>query len=398
MDYSEYAAIAVVFVCSLGATLIVTPGIRRMALRRRWVDDPDGLRKNHKAPTATLGGVGIAFGYLAGMAALHLLRPWLPFEVPASSPVLWGGALVMLLAGIYDDIKGLDFKAKFVIQVGVAYALLFAGYQIDVSGLPFMGDSPFQQALVSIPLTVFWVVAVINAVNLIDGLDGLAAGVSIIAFAYLGLIFSFQGGIVVVLPALMMVGALAGFLVYNFNPARIFMGDSGSLFLGFMLAAYSLEGQASLDPVLSFLTLVVVMGLPLLDTAFSIMRRLITGRAIFAPDHDHIHHRMMRRWSHRQAVLWLYAAATVFGMIAVFMAVASKPTGFLLFGLAVVLAFIGLVRLRSFRQPYAPPLLAEAPVKEERSSGEAGHHGDGHSGEHAVRAVADDPAPLEPVS
>ena len=176
------------------------------------------------------------------------------------------------------------------------------------------------------------------------------------------------------------------------------MGDSGSLFLGFMLAAYSLEGQASLDPVLSFLTLVVVMGLPLLDTAFSIMRRLITGRAIFAPDHDHIHHRMMRRWSHRQAVLWLYAAATVFGMIAVFMAVASKPTGFLLFGLAVVLAFIGLVRLRSFRQPYAPPLLAEAPVKEERSSGEAGHHGDGHSGEHAVRAVADDPAPLEPVS
>ncbi len=392
----EYLVVAGVFALSLAATLVLIPHIRRVAMRRGWVDDPDGVRKNHRAPTATLGGVGIAFGYAAGMAVLFLAQRWLPFEVAAPPPVLWGGALVMLIAGIYDDIKGLDFKAKFVIQLGVAYALLFAGYRIDVSGLPFVGDDPFQQALLSIPLTVLWIVAVINAINLIDGLDGLAAGVSIIAFAYLALIFSFHGGIVVVLPALVMVGGLAGFLVYNFNPARIFMGDSGSLFLGFMLAAYSLEGQASLDPVLSFLTLVVVMGLPLLDTGFSIFRRLISGRAIFAPDNDHIHHRMVRRWPQRQAVLWLYAVAAAFGTIAVFMALASEITGFLLFGLAVLLACIGLVRLRSFRQPYAPPLIEEAPAV---AASDASPEGDGYGDAHEMRAtVSDDSGAFEPVS
>ncbi len=394
----EYLVIAGVFALSLGATLILIPRIRRVAILHGWVDDPDGVRKNHRAPTATLGGLGIAFGYAAGMAALFLVQRWLPFELSAPSPVLWGGALVMLIAGVYDDVKGLDFKAKFALQLGVAYALLFAGYRIEVSGLPFVGDDPFQQALVSIPLTVLWIVAVINAINLIDGLDGLAAGVSIIAFAYLALIFSFHGGIAVVLPALVMVGGLAGFLVYNFNPAKIFMGDSGSLFLGFMLAAYSLEGQASLDPVLSFLTLVVVMGLPLLDTGFSIFRRFINGRAIFAPDNDHIHHRMVRRWPQRQAVLWLYAVATVFGTIAVFMAMASETTGFLLFGLAMVLACVGLVRLRSFRQPYAPPVIEEAPGAADAAS-EVPLQGDGYNDEHEMRAaVSEDAGPFESVS
>ncbi|QXD16162.1 undecaprenyl/decaprenyl-phosphate alpha-N-acetylglucosaminyl 1-phosphate transferase [Rhodocaloribacter litoris] len=351
----EYLFLLGIFALVLGATLLLTLVVRWLAIRKGWVDVPDGERKLHARPVPSLGGVGIAFGYVVGIALLYFSEDYLSFRWEPVSPLLWGGALVMLVTGIIDDIRGLSFRHKFAVQVLVAYALICGGYRIDVSGLPFMGDDPAQHMLLSIPLTLLWFVGVMNAINLIDGLDGLAAGVSIIAFAYLGLIFSFHGGPAIVLPALVMVGGLAGFLFYNFNPARIFMGDSGSLFLGFMLAAYSLEGQAHLDPLLSFLTLVAVMGLPLLDAGFAIIRRLLSGRALFAPDNDHIHHRMVRRWPQRQAVLLLYAVATCFGTIAVFMSVASPTTGFLLFGLALSLSFVGLNRLKVYRQPYTRP-------------------------------------------
>jgi len=353
----EYIILLGLLVFTFAAALFGIAIVRKVALEMNLLDLPDEGRKQHRRPTPTLGGVGIFFGFAAGMIGLYLIQSFLPVAVTWPKSALWISAVVMLGAGIYDDTRNLGFKRKFILQIAVAYVLLFGGFRINVVGLPFVGDEPFQQALVAIPITLLWIVGVINAVNLIDGLDGLAAGVSIIAFAYLALIFSFQGGIGIVLPALVMVGALAGFLVYNFNPARIFMGDSGSLFLGVMLAAYSLQGQVNLDPLLSFLTLVAVLGLPLLDVGFSILRRLINGRAIFAPDDDHIHHRMVRRWSHRRAVLLLYAVATVFGTVAVLMAIATPTTGFLLFGLALSLSCIGLMRLRSVRHHYTRPFL-----------------------------------------
>ena len=345
------------FLCAVVTTMLLIPLICRVAFHQNWVDKPDGERKLHARVTPTLGGVAIAGGYLVGMTYLALVRDYLPVDLVLPPWGIWVGALVMIGAGVYDDIRGLGFKRKFLIQVVVAYLLMHGGYRIDVSGLPFIDLDPYQQALFSIPLTMLWVVGVINAINLLDGLDGLAAGVSVIAFACLSLVFSIQGGLGIVLPALVIIGALAGFLVYNFNPASIFMGDSGSLFLGFMLAAYSLQGQAHVDPVMAFLILVVALGLPVLDASFSIVRRLINGKAIFSPDSDHIHHRMVRRWPQRRVVLILYAIATVLGTVAVLMAVVIPTAGFLLFGVTIVMAAVGLYKLGYLREYIRPQLV-----------------------------------------
>ncbi len=390
----EYILLALVLFVAFAASLMGIAFVRKVDLRYGLLDRPDDDRKKHSKATPTLGGIGIFFGFCVGVVFLYFLEPYLPFKPSYPSVSLWIAALVMLAAGVYDDIHNLGFKRKFVLQIAVAYMLLYSGFRINVEGLPFVGDEPFQQAMIAIPITLLWIVGVINAINLIDGLDGLAAGVSIIAFAYLALIFSFQGGIGIVLPALIMVGALSGFLIYNFNPAKIFMGDSGSLFLGVMLASYSLNGQLTLDPLLSFLTLVAVLGLPLLDVGFSILRRLVNGRAIFAPDDDHIHHRMMRLWSHRRAVLLLYAVATSFGTVAVLMSIASPTTGFLLFGLALSLSCIGLMRLKSVRHHYARPLL-----KGLSGSGAKGNHGGDGDGaiEHHSETLDRTTAPYEHV-
>ncbi len=379
-----YLVATTVFMAVLGTTLLVTPAIRRWALRRDWVDKPDGRRKLHAAPIPSLGGLGIVAGFLVGMGLLYLGATWdlLPWEPP--SPLFWLGGVLILGTGVYDDIRGMASRHKLLFQVLVAGVLFWGGCRIDVAWLPFAATHPALEQSLSLILTLVWIVAVMNAINLIDGLDGLAAGVAVIAFAYMGLIFSFHGGLGIVLPALVMVAALAGFLVYNFNPARIFMGDSGSLFIGFMLAFYSLEGQAHLDPMMSFLTLVAVMGLPFLDTSYSIVRRFLNGQAIFAPDNDHIHHRMVRRWHQRQAVLLLYAAATIFGTIAVCMSIATPANGFLLFGLALSLAFIGLNRLKKYRLNYeAPVLKPPVPVDGPRAVGD----GDGAAQEHGKPVV-----------
>src|SRR5690606_34492605 len=201
------------------------------------------------------------------------------FSLPPA--MLWIGALAMVGAGFYDDTRGLGFKGKFVIQVFAAYTLLYAGYRVDVTGLPFVGEDPYVQALISIPLTLLWIVGVINAINLMDGLDGLAAGLVLIAFACLALVFGVNGQNGLVMVALIMGGALVGFLLYNFNPASIFMGDSGSMFLGYMLATYALEGRGHADPAVALLIPAVALGLPLLDTTLSIVRRVIERKAVF---------------------------------------------------------------------------------------------------------------------
>lgn len=352
-----YQVLLLGFLIAFAFTVLLTPIVRRMALRSGWVDRPDGLRKLHARTIPAVGGVAIAGGAAVGLAYLHGVQELLPFDLAMPPATLLLGALVMVAAGFYDDTRGLGFKGKFAIQVFAAYTLLYAGYRVDVSGLPFVGDDPYVQALLSIPLTLLWIVGVINAVNLIDGLDGLAAGLVLIAFACLALIFGLNGQPGLVLTALVMGGALVGFLLYNFNPALIFMGDSGSMFLGYMLATYALEGRGHADPAVALLIPIVALGLPLLDTALSIVRRAVEGRALFAPDSDHIHHRLSRIWSHRQAVLILYGAAVLFGGAAVLMSFLPPLQGLVVLALIVSLAAVGLGRLKYLRRSYDGPVL-----------------------------------------
>ncbi|HEX7071958.1 MAG TPA: PqqD family peptide modification chaperone, partial [Rhodothermales bacterium] len=340
------------FALSVATTIALTPILGSVAIRRGWLDRPDTVRKLHQHAVPPVGGIGIFAGFTVGLLYVLAFKSDLPFEVPPMPAVLILALGIMVATGFYDDIKGLGFKGKFVIQLAVAYLLVHAGYKIDVSALPFMTDDPYAQALVSIPLTMLWIVGTINAVNLIDGLDGLAGGVVLIAFACLGVIFGINGEVGLIVYALVVAGALLGFLAHNFNPASVFMGDAGSLFLGCLLAVFSLSGTAHTDPVLALMIPGVALGLPLIDTALSIVRRVARGTSVWAPDRDHIHHRLARIWPQWQAVLVLYAAAALFGIAAILMSIFAPVVGFSVFAITAVasgagLALLGYLRLRT---------------------------------------------------
>lgn len=335
--------LAVALFIAFGSSCLFVPVVRRVAMRYGWVDMPDDERKNHGRPTPNVGGIAIVLGFAIGLVSLLFIGKL--FSVSLSLPhwAFFAGGLVIALLGMYDDVHGLSFKRKFFFQIVVAYLLLYAGYRIDVTGFPFIGTDPGFQALISIPLTVFWIVGIINAVNLLDGLDGLASGVSIIAFASLATVFGIQGGdIGVIAIGLVVIGATAGFLVFNFNPASIFMGDAGSLFLGYMLAVYSLEGSAHAHPLLAFAIPVVALGLPILDTILCVVRRSIDGISPFSSDSDHIHHRLSNLWSTRSAVLILYAVSLWFGIAAILISQFELVVGLLMVGLTMIAGFVGI--------------------------------------------------------
>lgn len=349
----ELIVLGTAFALSVGTTLVLTPVVTSLALRRGWLDKPDEHRKIHLRPIPAIGGVALLAGIVMGVSYAFAFQESLFFSLPHVPFLVIVGLVMIFLTGLYDDIKGLGFKSKFTVQLAVGYLLLHAGYRIDVSQLPFAGDDPYTHLLISVPLTLLWVVGTINAVNLIDGLDGLAAGVVMIIVAALGAVFAFQGELGLVVFALIIVGALLAFLAFNFNPATVFMGDAGSLTLGYIVAVFTLSGKTSADPLLAILVPAVALGFPLLDAGLAVVRRLISGMSICAPDRDHIHHRVSRIWPQWRAVLALYAVTAVFGTAAVAMSVLAPVIGFSVFGITAAgagagLALLGYLRVRPF--------------------------------------------------
>ena len=327
---------------ALAVSGLTVPYVIRYAWRKQHVDRPDGERKKHEQPTPTLGGLAIVAGVLAGLGTLAIAGYWETFWSAVPSVGVWSGAALMVGIGVYDDTQTTNHKVKFVFQLLAAYILLHAGYRIDLSGYAFIGGDPYDEALYSIPLTLLWVVGVINAVNLLDGLDGLAAGISLIGFFSMAAILAGQGLTAGLIVAVIMMGALAGFLIHNYHPATIFMGDSGSLFLGFMLAALSLELQVHADSTVALLAPVVLLGVPIVDTSVTIIRRLLNGASIFYPDHDHTHHRLRETFSHPQAVLILYGVALWYSTAAFLMASLPALWAYVVLGVAIVTTAVGL--------------------------------------------------------
>jgi len=384
------------FLIALAVTALATPLVRRLALAQGWVDQPDGQRKLHAAPIPAVGGIAIAAGFAAAAVFCLGAQVYLPIEGLSASPMFWACGLIMVATGLYDDLRGLGFKSKFLVQLGVAYLLLHAGFRVDLSVLPFFAGDAYNHALFSIPLTMLWVVGVINAVNLLDGLDGLAAGVALIAFASLGMVFGIHGDLGMVLLTVLICGALVGFLIYNFNPASIFMGDSGSLLLGYLLATFSLAGRGHADPALALLVPVVALGLPLMDTGLSVVRRFRARRALFAPDSDHIHHRMAQRFPVRRAVLLLYVAASGFGIAAALISVLPLAQALGVVALTGAVAVGGLIALGYHQvspaetEPVKTVAPAVAPAEVELAVAPAGAapagvpSGDGASGKDPV--------------
>ncbi|MDO3412099.1 MraY family glycosyltransferase [Saccharibacillus sp. CPCC 101409] len=306
------------FVLSLGLALGLTPLVKRFAVKVGAVDVPNA-RKVHTRIMPRLGGLGI---FLAFAISLIAVMPFLPFELAERDgnfiKAFLTGGIIIVLTGALDDRFDLNAKLKFLIQTGAACVVVFGfGIKVDFVNVPFMDAYSSLENWIAIPLTIFWIVGVTNAVNLIDGLDGLAAGVSGIAIGTILVMALINGNLLVALLCLLLLGGIVGFLFFNFHPAKIFMGDTGSLFLGFSLAMLSLLGFKQIA-ILSFITPLIIIGVPLSDTFFAIVRRKLQKKPIFAPDKGHLHHCLRELgFSHRQTVLIIYGIAAFFGVLAV---------------------------------------------------------------------------------
>ncbi|HZJ84760.1 MAG TPA: MraY family glycosyltransferase, partial [Syntrophomonadaceae bacterium] len=250
------------------------------------------------------------------------------------------GAIIIFLIGILDDIYQLSAKTKFVGQIIAASIAIYFGVVVQFLTNPF--DGLVSLGFLSIPVTLLWIVGVTNAINLIDGLDGLAGGVSIIAAATMGIIALLNGQLEVALIAFLLVAAILGFLPYNFHPARTFMGDSGSNFLGFILGCLAIMGTAKSVALISLFIPIVILGIPIFDTFFAIIRRINNKVPIFKPDKDHLHHRLLALgMGHTQCVLTIYAISSVFALVAIFLSMTTNPKAMLILALLLFSVILG---------------------------------------------------------
>ena len=306
---------AAAFVGAMVLTALLTPLVRRAALAVGAVDEP-GPRRVHTRRVPRLGGIAIAFGFflpLLGMLAARTSAALIFFASPRITLGLLGGALLVLCAGLFDDIKGIGAKFKLLMQTCAAAAAFAGGMRIDLVDFPGIGT--LHLGLLALPMTVLWVVGIVNAINLIDGLDGLAAGVTFFACVTNFAIASLTGNMYIQLVTAALGGAVIGFLFHNFNPAQIFMGDSGSMFLGFILACASLlgAGPQKSPTLLAIVVPILALGLPIMDMLLTIARRFFERRSIFTADRGHIHHRLLDLGlTHRRAVISLYLVSIAF--------------------------------------------------------------------------------------
>ncbi len=289
------------FLLAMFVSYVLTPYIKKLAFKIGAVDKPDN-RKVHKRIMPRLGGLAIYVAFVIGCVA-SMEVTWDIFGI------LLGGTLIVAL-GVADDVYQLPAKVKLLGQVVAACVLVAFDIRIEWVNNPLGGY--FYLDMLSIPFTIFWIISFTNVVNLIDGLDGLAAGVSAIASLTIILVAIQMGYFHVAILTAALAGAIIGFIRYNFNPATIFMGDTGSMFLGYMLAAISIYGAVKTAATIALIVPAIALGLPILDTAFAIMRRYANGRPIFQPDKGHLHHRLLDKgMSHKEAVLFMYGITAV---------------------------------------------------------------------------------------
>lgn len=326
------------FIVSFAFTFTTTPLVRRFAFKIGAIDIPKDNRRMHKKPTPRIGGLAIIFGFT--VATLCFAQP---------SRQLYGtlaGAAIIAVMGVIDDCKNLPAKLKFVIQIIAALVVVFAGdIKIDVFTNPnFLSDNPYWvlPEWLSVTLTVIWIVFITNAVNFIDGLDGLAAGVSAIMSISLVFISIRVGEYSIAILGIALMGSCFGFLPFNFNPAKIFMGDTGSTFLGFMLATLSIQGVFKSYAVISFAVPLLILGLPLFDALFAMIRRILRGQSPMTADRGHLHHRLVDMgFSQKQTVFILYAISGVLGITAVLLAESGVLRALLLVICVLILLLIG---------------------------------------------------------
>jgi len=317
----------VAFLLSMLCAAILTPIVRHFAHRYGVLDQALSARKIHGRPVPRLGGIAIILAFYAPLIGLLLFQSGVGFIFLADKNLAIGifiGGILIGALGVFDDLRGADHKKKFAVQFVVAILMYFLGFRVTEIANPFGGS--LELGWLALPFTLIWIVGVINAMNLIDGLDGLAGGVALVAVLTTFLVSVHNHQHLMMLFAAALGGAVFGFLFYNFNPASIFMGDTGSMFLGFVLATSSLKtGQKSSTAVAVVIPL-ITLGLPILDTVLAMGRRAIRGRPIFQADKEHIHHRLLSLGlSQRRTVLILYSFCALLSGVALALTYTETP-------------------------------------------------------------------------
>ena len=334
VQISVIGAVAAALLTAAIVAFITTPVVRTLAFRVGAVDIPRDSRRMHNHPIPRMGGLAIFFGFI--LSALIFV----PLDAPLRGMLL--GAVVIVILGIFDDIYALPALPKLLVQIAAASVAVLMGNQIEVLSNPniFSSNPYWDLGFLSIPISVFWIVGITNAVNLIDGLDGLACGVSTISSMTMLVIALTVAEPDVALLMAALAGGCIGFLPYNLNPAKIFMGDTGSTFLGFILATVSIEGLFKSYAIISFAVPFLMLGLPIFDTCFAILRRVSHGQSPMSPDRGHIHHRLIDMgFNQKQAVAILYAISATLGLTAVVLTSSGEVKAIVLL-LAVLAAIL----------------------------------------------------------
>ena len=309
-----------IIIISVISSFVLTPLVIKFANKFGYVDIPKDSRRVHSKPMPRIGGVAIVLSMFIGLFVYYILTK--DISSIALNNKFTGyilGAIVIFLMGILDDIYNLRARYKFIFQLVAAIIVCSFGLVIDTAKIPFIYTDLIDLGMLSIPITMIWVIGITNAVNLIDGLDGLAAGISSISSLALLIIFiTTSASLEAIVITAVLFGATLGFLPFNFNPAKTFMGDVGSNFLGFTLAIVSILGLAKGYTMLAIVSPILILGVPIFDTLFAMVRRFLAGKPLLSPDGAHIHHRLLKKgFNQKQAVIILYTITSILCIIAV---------------------------------------------------------------------------------
>ena len=366
-DMQLMGPVVLALLTALVVSFLMTPVVKSFAYKVGAIDVPKDARRMHHKPIPRLGGLAIFAGFMVSILLFVDIR-----LNPQMQSILLGAVIIVVL-GVVDDIMALPAKLKFVVQIAAALIPALNGVSIQALSSPniFSGNAYWVLDWLSIPITVLWIVGITNAVNLIDGLDGLANGVSAVSAAtvlVIALICS-ETQVAIVMAAL--VGACVGFLPYNLNPAKMFMGDTGATFLGFILATMSIQGLFKFYAVISFAVPFLILGLPIFDTAFAMIRRVAHGQSPMHADRGHIHHRLIDMGlNQKQAVATLYVISAILGLSAVVLTTSGEGRAMLLF---LVLCIVAVVAARVVFPKEVKEELHEE-LEELKEHGHHGHH------------------------
>ncbi len=335
-DLKSIGYIVLTIVVAGVLSLLLTPIVKAFSYKVGAVDVPKDARRMHDHPIPRLGGLAIFLAFL--IATLIFV----PLDTAKKGMLL--GAVIIVVLGIFDDIHALPAMLKFVVQIIAALVATLMGNRIEVLTNPnVFSDNPvWELGWLSIPVTIIWIVAITNAVNLIDGLDGLACGVSTISSLTMLVIALLVSNMNVATVMAALVGACIGFLPYNFNPAKIFMGDTGATFLGFIMATMSVQGMFKMYNLISFVVPFLILGLPIFDVCFAVIRRISKGQSPMTPDRSHVHHKLIDMgMSQKQAVGTLYVITAILGLSAVVLTASNALKAIVVLIALALVALIG---------------------------------------------------------